>query len=183
MLWGIYKEKVSVKCATNPLNSILIQDRCAFSAPLGTRWGCLLFVSFTLLTFLFVCLSPRCSRRQKYHRPCLCEIRYRSDVLTWLLMFWWCFLTCMMKSRVGRRKIEVRCSKRVKLTHALIQKIVMMRLILLIHRCEVFLSTILIKIFEGIHIWHHKLNLSTTRSCLNSSILRLFRQIWLPRLF
>lgn len=46
--------------------------------------------------------------------------------------------------------------------------------LLLVHRREVLLSTILIKIFEGVYyIGHHELDLATPRGGLSSCVLGL----------
>ena len=68
--------------------------------------------------------------------------------------------------------VHARGGKRVEFSHTLTQKVVVVRLVFLMHRCEVFLSTILIKIFEGIHDWHLELNLTTAGRGL--PVLRIF---------
>lgn len=45
--------------------------------------------------------------------------------------------------------------------------------LLLVHRREVLLSTILIKIFEGVYIGHHELDLATPRGGLPRCVLGL----------
>ena len=50
----------------------------------------------------------------------------------------------------------------------------MRRLVLLLmHRSEVLLPTILIKIFEGVNAGHHELDLSTPWGCLPRGIIGL----------